>query len=279
MTILAPDNERLSASLKERVYNELRAQKSLGTLKQFQALYQFLSKALESSDLNILEEQLISVIQYVLTDFSSKCSRPSVFIPISERTFWIDRVVPIFRNLRDQTGLVGFEWCETVAGEHVKSTIMPDTWKQGGVQYLDGRGYDREGRNRITMEASSGQNEEKLGHTLNDTIKNAQSSISMLNAVVRRNQHARFTTMAQLVTFSSQSVCKTLALTTTQLDQDKPGKYIVQQCRSAQVPTSFEERLNWFKVFEMISYLIGKMEDQTRLSLPQNPLLPSNPDP
>ncbi|KAG0007791.1 hypothetical protein BGZ80_004220 [Entomortierella chlamydospora] len=115
------------------------------------------------------------------------------------------------------------------------------------------------------MEASSGQNAEKLDHTLNDTFKNTHSSISMLNAVVRRNQHARFTTMTQLVTFSLQSVCKTLTLTTTQLDQHEPRKYVVQQCRSAQVPTSFEERLNWFKVFEMISYLIQKMKDQTRV--------------
>ncbi|KAG0000322.1 hypothetical protein BGZ79_006058 [Entomortierella chlamydospora] len=95
ITVLAPDNEYLSQNQKKLVYNEIQAQQSLMTLKGlgFQASYQFLSNALEapdadaletilwnypqSSDLDILEKQLIKIIRYVLTDFSNKCSRPS----------------------------------------------------------------------------------------------------------------------------------------------------------------------------------------------------------
>lgn len=63
----------------------------------------------------------------------------------------IDQIVPLLRTLGDQTGLVRFEWCETVVDEQVESTIIPESWRQAGVQSLDGRAYDRKGRNRIII--------------------------------------------------------------------------------------------------------------------------------
>lgn len=201
------------------------------------------------------ETQLISVMQFVLTDFSSKCHRNAVFNSKSERTFWVDRVAPVFQHLADQTGLLGFEWCETAAVDSNETSISSLTWRpSNSVQYLDGRGYDNEGRSWMAMEASSGQHKE-----------NAYNAIALVKAIVKRHQHSRFTTMTRFLAFTVQSVRRTLTLTTTQLDPEQPGRYIIQQRRVADVPTSFSQRLDWLKVFEMLAFLLKAMGKQAEV--------------
>lgn len=129
-------------------------------------------------------------------------SAPTEYALKGKRPFWIDRVVPILQKLGDQTGFLGFEWCETVADERLEPTIVPESWVNGNVWYLDGLGYDKKGRSKIVMESSSKPAAEKIGHTLNDTIKNMHNSIALLEAVVRRNQYARFSTISKVRPFS-----------------------------------------------------------------------------
>ncbi|KAI9032505.1 hypothetical protein CLU79DRAFT_680166, partial [Phycomyces nitens] len=58
------------------------------------------------------EQSLIRTMQFVLTDFCSKCNRKSSVITLanSERTFWVDRIVPLFQSFGDQTGLLTYQW-------------------------------------------------------------------------------------------------------------------------------------------------------------------------
>ncbi|KAL1936648.1 hypothetical protein VTP01DRAFT_782 [Rhizomucor pusillus] len=198
--IIMPGNRFLSDKLKKVVEAEAIDQQSLKSLKQFPSVYQLLQSVLQQpyeelpyalwtyrlpSSISLTERQLTRIVQFVLTEYANKSNRRSEYISKSERTFWIDRVVPLLQTLGDQTGLLGFEWCETVADEQVESNILPESWSQGGVRYLDGRGYDQNGRNRIVMESSSGPATEKMEHTLNDTIKNMHNSIALLEAVIR----------------------------------------------------------------------------------------------
>jgi hypothetical protein len=73
---------------------------------------QFLWNELAANSME--EEQMQKTIQITLTDFVGKCNRPQLFEPKHERTFWIDKIIPIFQAIGDQTGLIGFEWCENV---------------------------------------------------------------------------------------------------------------------------------------------------------------------
>ncbi|KAF9968609.1 hypothetical protein BGZ73_009196 [Actinomortierella ambigua] len=280
MTILSPTNKHLKPEQRALVAEEAAAQQSLLTLKGFKTAFKFLCEALEkpyrempsflwkfdaaSQGLSKEETQLINVVQFVLTDFSSKCNRNTVFSSKSERTFWVDRVVPVFQHLADQTGLLGFEWCETAAVDLHETNISSSTWRpSNSTQYLDGRGYDSEGRNWMALEASSGQHKEKVEHTINDTIKNAYHAIALVKAIVRRHQYSRFTTITRFLAFTVQSVRRTLTLTTTQLDPDQPGRYIIQQRRVADVPTTYGQRLDWLKVFEMVAFLLMAMGKQS----------------
>ena len=86
----------------------------------------------------------------------------------------------------------------------------------------------------MALEASSGQHIEK----------NTQSAIAILKAVTRRNLYSKFTTMTQLLTFTVQSVCRTLTLTATQFDSQASGRYIVQQHRVAGIPTTSNEMID-----------------------------------
>ncbi|KAG0235660.1 hypothetical protein BGW42_004899 [Actinomortierella wolfii] len=261
MTVQFPTNKHLDLKQREIVAEEVAAQQSLSTLKEFKTAFKFLCEALEqpcgempsflwkfdvaSQSLSKEETQLINVMQFVLIDFSSKCHRNTVFSPKSERTFWVDRVAPVFQHLADQTGLLGFEWCETAAMDLHETNISSSTWRPSNpMQYLDGRGYDCEGQNWMALEASSGQHKVKVEHTINDTIKNAYNAVALVKAIVRRYQHSRFTTMTRFLAFTVQSVRRTLTLTTTQLDPEQPGRYIIQQRRVADVPIAYGQRLD-----------------------------------
>ncbi|KAF9369528.1 hypothetical protein BGX21_005922 [Mortierella sp. AD011] len=277
VTIISPTNGQLSATLKLQVEKQIQDQQSLAVLKEYPVAFQTRSSALDvpfktlpnflwtcniPEKCSLLDKQLTDIIRHVLTSFSSKCKRPSEFIQKSERTFWTDRVQPIFQHFGDETGLLGFEWCETVSFEQVESTVNPNNWEKGGVNYVGGRGYDKKGRNRIMMESSGGAGNERIDHTVNGTIKNAHTSISALNSIIRRNPYSRFTTMSKVNTFSIQSICKSITLCVTYLDKDKPGSFIVQRLRTAEIPTSYDERMLWLKVFELMALLMTKMTDQ-----------------
>ncbi|KAF9153495.1 hypothetical protein BGX20_004895 [Mortierella sp. AD010] len=49
--------------------------------------------------------------------------------------------------------------------------------------------------------------------------------------------------MSKVNTFSIQSICKSITLCVTYLDKDKPGSFIVQRLRTAEIPTSYDERI------------------------------------
>ncbi|KAI9023886.1 hypothetical protein CLU79DRAFT_857508 [Phycomyces nitens] len=274
ITIIMPDNTFLSEVSKKILDAEEFDQQSLKTLKQFRNVYQLLQSVLQKpykelpyalwtyqlpSDMSSIETKFTRIVQYILTDYSNKSNRSTEYAIKGERTFWIDRVVPLLQTLGDQTGFISFEWCETVADEQMESNTVPECWIQGNVRYLDGLGYDRKGRSKIVMESSSGPTAEKTDHTLNDTIKNMHNSIALLEAVVRRNQYACFVTLTKVRAFSLQLVCTTLTLSTTRLDPDSPGKCIVQQHRYADLP------ILWYKVFELLALLTTMLEEQTMI--------------
>ncbi|KAI7875671.1 hypothetical protein K492DRAFT_136226 [Lichtheimia hyalospora FSU 10163] len=57
-----------------------------------------------------LEMNLIQAIRFILTDFVNNCTNSPTarFCEISERTFLVNRVVPIFKPLGIQTNMLCF---------------------------------------------------------------------------------------------------------------------------------------------------------------------------
>ncbi|ORE21862.1 hypothetical protein BCV71DRAFT_173055, partial [Rhizopus microsporus] len=129
-------------------------------------------------------------------------------------------------------------------------------------RYVDGLGY-REGRSDIIlMEASSGKNNEDLEHSRDDILKSVHGSICALEAILRHHPNASFTTASSLLSFTVQSICTTITLSTTALDPENIDGFLHQECRSTEVPVHDDERIKWMKVFELVSKRVIMLRKQ-----------------
>ncbi|KAG0172095.1 hypothetical protein DFQ30_011214 [Apophysomyces sp. BC1015] len=244
-------NRSMSEELEVKLKEHNIAQASLVYLKSFPTALELIMDALDKSVLSLSaflwtykveaemdEEQLIKIMQFVLTDWAGKCNRPLIYRPKSERNFWIDRSIPIFQSIGDQTSLVGFEWCKTNPTSHTESAMQQDSWKCGPLRNVDGLERNEHGAEIIVMEGSSGQTNEDIAHTTDDTLQNIHGSIC------------------------------TLCSTTATLDSRHPGQYTHQECRTAEIPLDHSQRLDWLKVFELVAYLVTMLREQILVVLP-----------
>ncbi|KAG1034081.1 hypothetical protein G6F43_013464 [Rhizopus delemar] len=206
----------------------------------------------------------VNVIRCILTDFYSKCQRNSQYQPKYERTFWVDRIVPIFQALGDDSQLLGFQWCEVPTEEHAEFTIDPTTWKAGvSNKFHDGLGYDNNNCNKLIMEGSSRYiDKENVQHSQDDTIKIIHASIELLDSLIRRHLSASFSSLCLIKSFSVQCVCTSINLPTTSLDPEDPGAYIHTHVRSADIPLNYDSRVSWTAIFELLAYLFTCLKEQ-----------------
>ncbi|KAI8974983.1 hypothetical protein BDB01DRAFT_728638 [Pilobolus umbonatus] len=127
------------------------------TLKQFSCAHSLIHHVLEQSletlpawlwsykcdTDSVQDHQLCQTFRFVLTDFSNICSgtRTAPGSDISERTFLVDHVAPIFKAFGKQTDLLVFNWGEIQLKQ--QSRIMA-TFRANPVQlrFADGLGYD-----------------------------------------------------------------------------------------------------------------------------------------
>lgn len=114
------------------------------------------------------------------------------------------------------------------------------------------------------METSSGQHVEDITYTMDDTLKNIHSTISMIDGVIWHSLDAKFSAVACTRTFCVQSVRKTIS--TTYLGPEKMVFYTHQEIRHAEILVSFEERDQWFRVFELLATLAIMLEKQAEVS-------------
>jgi hypothetical protein len=124
-------------------------------------------------------------------------------------------------------------------------------------------GDDDNSRNRLVMEGSSkNHDKEVIGHSKDDTVKIIHTSIELLNSIIRRNMFASFGSLCRIKSFSVQSVCTTITLSTTMLDPSKVGSHIHKQVRYAEIPINYESRATWAAVFELVAYLFISLREQ-----------------
>lgn len=225
-------------------------------------LLSFLWMFTQSNDTMSHDATLVKIIQFVLTDFCSKCY--PFFQLKNEHPLWIDRIVPIFLIFGNHSQLLGFQWCDVPTEEHVEFTIGSNTWmRTATTKYRDGLEYDINSRSRLVMEGSSNStSEENIEHTQEDTVKTLYASIENLNSFIRRHCSASFSSLCSVVSFSVPCVCNTITLSTTTMDCNNVGAYIQTEVRSAEIPLTFQNRLSRMYVFELVAYLYTSLREQ-----------------
>ncbi|OBZ81958.1 hypothetical protein A0J61_09994 [Choanephora cucurbitarum] len=112
--------------------------------------------------------------------------------------------------------------------------------------------------NLVLLFASSGKNYKDLEHSRDDTLKNVHGSICALEAILRRYPNASFATASSLLSFTVQSISTTIKLSTTALDAENIDSFLHQECRSVH----YDERIEWMKVFELVSKLVMMLREQ-----------------
>ncbi|KAG2204822.1 hypothetical protein INT47_004097 [Mucor saturninus] len=159
-------------------------------------------------------------LRNTLTDSARKCDRSQLFEPKHGRTFWIDKMIPIFQSIGDQTGLVGFEWCEKYPELFSETTTDLETWNIVWKYYED------------------------LEHSRDDTLKNVHGSICALEAILTLPKR-QLRNGIKFIVF-----CRPIYL------------FLHQECRSAEVPVHYDERIKWMKVSELVSKLVIMLSKQ-----------------
>lgn len=59
---------------------------------------------------SIAEQKFYRIMKHILYDYSTKCFRKQPILSNHERTFFSDKVVPIFNYFADGCSLIQFEW-------------------------------------------------------------------------------------------------------------------------------------------------------------------------
>ncbi|KAF7727935.1 hypothetical protein EC973_006823 [Apophysomyces ossiformis] len=85
-------------------------------------------------------------------------------------------------NIMNERGgfVVWFLASKPLAIEQAFSALIRFAVGKGRPRYADGLGYDKDGEERLIMEASGGQHHEDIQKTIGDSIKQLSSMISML---------------------------------------------------------------------------------------------------
>ncbi|KAI8874701.1 hypothetical protein K501DRAFT_315398, partial [Backusella circina FSU 941] len=210
------------------------------------------------------EYQLLQASKFILTTFADNCTQKKQQKTNSERTYWIRHIVHIFQSFANQTGYLQFNWCKSQTKQHALVEINLNNWTKPTARFCDGLGFDWLGKERLSMEGSSGQHEEKIDHTISDTAKQISNTISILKGFTMANMDASFETLRQVKIFGVQATERTIALTETSYDEEST-KYLYKVVRTARIPIEYEERYNWLRVFELLAYLLVELKEQVRI--------------
>ncbi|KAI9030151.1 hypothetical protein CLU79DRAFT_734324 [Phycomyces nitens] len=278
VTILADYNTDLPRDLREIVNQELDEQSNLKTLNSYPCAFELLRSSLEqpleslpnflwsystSPSLPKDEKKLIRVIQFILTEFAGTCYRNPVFNCKSDCTFLIDRVIPLFQTLENQTGLLGFEWCDVALDEEAEADEKSgEDDSDEALSYHDGIGYDYSEKPVLIINNTLCEDNELAARARDDILKNLHSSIHFLSNILRNSQFAKFTTLCKAQTFSIQVIDKVMIFSTVSLHPTEPGGYIYKERRSAEIPESFADRMGWIRMFELLATLIDDIDAQ-----------------
>ncbi|KAL9551609.1 hypothetical protein MBANPS3_004186 [Mucor bainieri] len=207
----------------------------------------------------------IQFMKFTLLDFWANTHRP-IPIPINnERTVFVEAFVPIFKYFGNFTKTLAFIWCEKQLNASSVWYMMTDYEKTGvNKKFVDGVGltYDTLVSSLI-IESSGYDQTENVKHVLGDTLKNLKNATDCLKHLISEYKAASHTTFKKVKIFSIHIINDTMTL--IQYSVLTPQKWQAIECRSASVPLLWSNRENYVKVFELFSFLLGKLKEQNEV--------------
>ncbi|OBZ81520.1 hypothetical protein A0J61_10434 [Choanephora cucurbitarum] len=207
-----------------------------------------------------------NIISYTLTDFHCNCKQPIVLNTNYERTPFVEFVIPVFKYLSKETNLLDFSWCEKLIQTHKYAQIAGVDYESRNVdiKYADGLGKANN-LEAVFIESSSGLLQENVSHTLEDTLKLLVECNGALCYALSQYKNSRLKTVIKKSTFGIQIIKNTLTLSKMNLKEDRLWKFV--ELRSATIPTNWNDRFNWVKMFELIATLFLCLKEEVRVDM------------
>ncbi|KAG1384772.1 hypothetical protein G6F61_000128 [Rhizopus arrhizus] len=178
------------------------------------------------------------MIRLTLTNFYANCLKSSPTNSLNERTPFVEYVVPIFKYYSAVYNDLTFQWCE--------------------------KGLET---NKCIFESSGEEND---GHTQDVTIKLLECSIRSLKMEMENIKDASFEYYKKRRFFTYlYAGDKLTMLSTSVVSREKWGYTLV---REAIVPRTWNARVRWLKVMDLIFYtkvefvLIAMLEEQKEVA-------------
>lgn len=112
----------------------------------------------------------------------------------------------------------------------------------------------------MVLEGSSGERTVNVDKTIDDSIKQLSSLISMLKNITNSHLNANFDTLLATKVFGIQSVKTHIVLSEIKFKDD--GRFTYHEVRSAEIPITYTQRNKWLKVFEILFYLFIALNEQ-----------------
>ncbi|KAI7888701.1 uncharacterized protein EV154DRAFT_304183 [Mucor mucedo] len=203
------------------------------------------------------EDKAILFIRLVLTDFYANCMKPPLLNKANERTPFVEYLVPIFKYYSAVYQNINFQWCEKGLDGN-KCLKYFDLEDQGKKRLADGIGYVvADNTESMLIESSGEENDE---HRKGDTIKLLECSIRALKMEMEKMKSSSFTTYKKRKFISYlYARDKLTMLVTSVVDKDHWGFVHV---RDALIPRTWETRLRWLKLFDLMLCTKDKLEEQ-----------------
>ncbi|KAI9015249.1 hypothetical protein CLU79DRAFT_765801 [Phycomyces nitens] len=200
----------------------------------------------------------LDIVKYTLCSFHLSCRSIQEFAQNHERTHFGENIIPYLLPLAKVTGLVEFKWCES---PFLSSRVLNQQERDYDCRsvppnkYINALGTFKALNNMelIIVEASSGVLKEHTTHTIEDSLKILECSMSALRKEASYYKNASTNTFKELKVFSVHVGTTQVALCEMSFNDENNWK--VLETRTAKIPTNWNDRICLVQYLELLATL------------------------
>ncbi|KAI7868425.1 hypothetical protein BDF14DRAFT_1724649 [Spinellus fusiger] len=208
--------------------------------------------------LTLPSKAFLDIVKYTLCSFHLSCRSLQEFAQNHERTHFVENIIPSLLALAKVTGLVEFKWCESPS---LSSRVLNqqeydyDYRSAPPNKSIDALGIFKTWNNMETIfvEASSGILKEHTTHTIEDSLKILECSMSALRKEASHYKNASKKTFEELKVFSVHVV--TTQVTLCEMSFHDENNWKVLETRTAKLPTNWNDRICLVQYLELLATL------------------------
>jgi hypothetical protein len=161
--------------------------------------------------------------------------------------------------------LLSFQWCaKQLRNNHIWYINNDYSTEGPGKKFLDGIGTLSEFDLSIILIESSSYNQGIITkHALGDTLKQLKNATDTLKHLTSKCMNSDYSTLKKVKIFTVHIIQERMTLISSSIQS--PSKWEVVECRSCDIPTTYEDRFLLVNVFEFFAFLYDELESQKKI--------------